>query len=164
MMEVHRIIVADDNIVLRNELKAILEGNMHFQVTGQAGSGTEILHLLEQGILPDVLILDLMMPEMTGMEALAEIRRIGHSFPVLVLTMHKEPELLCQAFLTGATGYMLKDGIAKELENALYTVLERRVYLPPTMKDELPKTCRLSSCTEQPLTSKFKHCNQSKFC
>jgi DNA-binding NarL/FixJ family response regulator len=161
MTAIQRIIVADNYIVLRNELKAILEKNGQFRIVGEAGNGTEILHLLDRGIVPDALILDLMMPKMAGIEALAEIRRRGYMFPVLVLTMHKEPELLCQAFLTGATGYVLKDGIGKELVNALSAVLTRRVYLSLTMRSELPKTCRLAPCADQPLPLKFEHCRQS---
>jgi two-component system invasion response regulator UvrY len=105
-----------------------------------------------------------MMPRMAGLDTLTEIRRIGYSFPVLVLTMHKEPELLCRTFFAGATGYMLKDGIAQELVNALNTVLERKVYLSPSIKRELPVTCRLSPHTGQQLPSNFGHCSQSKFC
>jgi DNA-binding NarL/FixJ family response regulator len=163
MTAVHGIIVADDYILLRNELKKILENNGNFRVTGEAANGSEILHMLQQGIVPDALVLDLMMPTMGGIEVLTKIRQMGYKFPVLVLTMHKEPDLLCQAFLTGATGYMLKDGIADELVKALCTVLERKMYLSPTMKKELAKTCRILPRAGQPLPAKFKHCKESEF-
>jgi DNA-binding NarL/FixJ family response regulator len=163
-MTMHRLIVADNYVVLRKDLKVVLEESGNFQVTGEAGNGAEVLHLLGQGIVPDALILDLMMPKMTGMEALTAIRLMGYTFPVLVLTMHKEPDLLCQAFLTGATGYLLKDGIGKELVQALFTVLDRKVYLSPAMRSELPKACRILSCADKPLPLKFEHCRESQFC
>jgi DNA-binding NarL/FixJ family response regulator len=162
MTKAHTIILADNYTVLRNELKLILEKSGDFEIAGEAGNGIEVLALLAQGIVPDVLILDLMMPKMSGIEALTEIRRMGHSFPVLVLTMHKEPELLCHSFISGADGYVLKDGITLELVAAIYTVLSGKIYLSPAMKRELPEKCRMSPLAGQALPSNFEHCRKSQ--
>jgi DNA-binding NarL/FixJ family response regulator len=163
MTEVHHIILADNYTILRNELKSILENSGDFQVAGEAGHGLEVLHLLARGIVPDVLVLDLMMPKMSGIDVLTEIRRMDYDFPVLVLTMHKEPEFLCRSFLAGANGYMLKDEIAKEWITALHAVLDQNIYLSPAMKKDLPKTCRILSRAGQPLPSNFEHCKKSPF-
>jgi DNA-binding NarL/FixJ family response regulator len=163
MAELHHVILADNYTVLRNELKSILENSGDFQVAGEAGHGLDVLHLLARGIVPDVLVLDLMMPKMSGIDVLAEVRRMGYVFPVLVLTMHKEPDLLCHSFLAGANGYMLKDGIAKELITALHTVLDQKIYLSPAIKRDLPETCRVLSRAGQPLPLNFEHCRKSPF-
>ena len=158
MTGINRVILADDHTVLREELRSILENNGEFQIAGEAGNGVEVLSLLNQGIVPDALVLDLMMPKMSGIEALVELRRMGFSFPVLVLTMQKAPEFLCHAFQAGADGYMLKDAIAKELIAALHTVLAGGVYLSPSIKGELPETCRLAPCAGEPMPGNFVHC------
>jgi DNA-binding NarL/FixJ family response regulator len=158
MSETHQIILADNYAVLRKELKSILENSGSFHVAGEAGNGLDLFDLLTHGIVPDALVLDLMMPKMSGLEALAEIRRRGYGFKVLVLTMHKESELLCHSFLAGADGYMLKDGIARELLAALHTVLDGNIYLSPAMRGELSETCRIGKQAGQPLPADFKHC------
>ncbi len=154
----YRVILADNYSVLRKELKGILERSGNFQVVGEAANGFDILNLLAHGIVPDALVLDLMMPKMTGIEALKEIRQRGYTFKILVLTMHKEPDLLCSSFLAGADGYMLKDGITAELVEALDTVLDGKVYLSPLIKCELPETCRISPWAGHVPPSGIEHC------
>ena len=154
----NRIILVDNHSVLRSELKAILEHSGVFDVVGEAGNGLDLLNLLHGRGTPNAVILDLMMPKMSGIEALGELRRLGFRFKVLVLTMHREPELLCRSFNAGANGYMLKDGIAKELIHGLHTVLDGRIYLSPSMKMELPDTCNIKACAGQKSSSEFVHC------
>jgi len=154
----NRIILVDNYLVLRNELKAILEHNGGFDVVGEAGNGFDLLNLLHGGITPDVVLLDLMMPKMPGIEALGELRRLGFRFKVLVLTMHRDPDLLCRSFNAGANGYMLKDGIVKELIHGLHTVLDGKIHLSPSIKMELPDTCNIKACVGQKLSPEFSHC------
>jgi DNA-binding NarL/FixJ family response regulator len=154
----NRIILVDNYAVLRNELKAILEHNVGFDVVGEAGNGSDLLNLLHGGITPDVVLLDLMMPKMSGIEALGEVRRLGFGFKVLVLTMHKDPALLCRSFNAGANGYMLKDGIATELIHGMHAVLDGKIHLSPSMKMELPDTCNIKACAGQIFSPEFNHC------
>jgi DNA-binding NarL/FixJ family response regulator len=154
----NRIILVDNYAILRNELKVILEHNGVFDVVGEAGNGFDLLNLLREGVTPDAVLLDLMMPKMPGIEALGELRRLGFRFKVLVLTMHRDPELLCRSFNAGANGYMLKDGIAKELIHGLHTVLDGRIHLSPSMKMELPDTCNIKACAGQKPSTEFVHC------
>jgi two-component system, NarL family, response regulator NreC len=154
----NRVIVVDNYSLLRSELKAILEHSRVFDVVGEAGNGFDLLNLLHRGVVPDVVLLDLMMPKMPGIEALGELRRLGYRFKVLVLTMHREPELLCRSFNAGANGYMLKDGIAKELIHGLHTVLDGKIHLSPSMKMEMPDTCNIKAFAGKKPSAEFVHC------
>jgi DNA-binding NarL/FixJ family response regulator len=137
MVDIYRVIVADDHAFLRKGLISILEQSHEFQVEGEARDGFELLGLLDQGVVPDLLILDLSMPELSGMEVLRRIRQMNFVFKVLVLTMHKELDILKQAFSVGANGYLLKDEMGTELLTALHALLEDKRYMSPSMLKEL---------------------------
>jgi len=158
----YRILLADDQAFLRKGLVSILEQDREFSVAGEAGDGLALLNLLNQGVVPDVLILDLSMPKMSGIEVLRRISEMAVTFKILVLTMHKEPEILCQTCSSGANGYMLKDGMVKELLPALHTLLKDQVYLSPLMAKELPDTCWMKTAARQCLpSSTAKHCEKT---
>jgi two-component system, NarL family, response regulator NreC len=159
MPQNHQIIIADDNPFLRKGLHSILEHNPEFQIIGEAGNGLELMDLLRQGVVPDVLILDISMPIITGIEALRQLRQMGFVFKVLIVTMHKEADLLCQSFKAGANGYMLKDGMAVEIWSALHTLNENKVYLSPSMAKEMPDICQLKTDAEQGISASLTtHC------
>jgi DNA-binding NarL/FixJ family response regulator len=159
MPQNHKIIVAEDNSFLRKGLLSILEHDSKFQVIGEASNGLELLNLLHQGVVPDILILDMSMPLVTGIEALRQLRQMDFVFKVLILTMHKEADLLCQAFLAGANGYMLKDGLVIEISPALNALIEDKIYLSPSMAKELPDICQVKTLAEQSLPASLAmHC------
>ncbi len=133
----YRILLADDHVFLRKGLISILEQSREFKVAGEASDGHELLSLLNGGVVPDVLILDISMPELSGIEVLRQIRQMHFAFKVLILTMHREPDFLRQALSAGANGYMLKDEMASELLPALHTLLEDKTYCSPSMSKEL---------------------------
>ena len=135
-----RIIIADDHRKLREGLKMILGHRPDFLVTGEAADGYELLHLLQQGAAADLLVVDLAMPGLGGIEAIREIRKSDPNVRVLVLTMHQEEELFCQAFLAGADGYLLKDDLSKELFQAIDTVMDAKVYVSPFFAKGLQNT------------------------
>jgi DNA-binding NarL/FixJ family response regulator len=137
MTDNYRVMVADDHAFIRKGLISILEKDSDFHVEGEANDGFELLNLLNIGVVPDVLILDLSMPALSGIEVLRRIRQMHFVFKVLVLTMHKEPDILKQALSAGANGYMLKDEMATELLPALHTLLENKPYLSPAISREL---------------------------
>jgi DNA-binding NarL/FixJ family response regulator len=153
-----RVVLADDYSGLRAALRAILHSTGEFEVVGEAGDGSELLDLLQSGAAPDIVVLDLMMPTMTGLKSLDEIGKLQPGLKVLVLTMHKEPDLLCRAFRSGADGYLLKDETAKELVPALRSVLSGNVYLSPSIRPELPDTCRIKALSGIQPPAGFAHC------
>ena len=127
-----RVIIADDHVAFRECVSTMLAGCPAFDVIGQAGDGRELLKLLKDEPAPDVIILDLSMPRLGGLKAIRALRKDSPKVRVLVLTMHKEEDLLCQAFLEGADGYLLKDDWPTELLTALGTIRKSEGYVSPT--------------------------------
>lgn len=123
-----RIVLADDHRVLRTGLKLLLTSQEDFQVVSEASEGQELLQILA-ATPADVVLLDLSMPGMGGMECLQEIRRQKLPVKVLVLTMHSEQQYIREVMLRGADGYLRKDTLDTELFSALRTVAAGRRYI-----------------------------------
>ncbi len=133
----HRIYLADDHVLVREGLKLILSQRPDFQIAGEAGDGFELLTLLKRDPAADAVILDISMPKLRGIEAIHEIKDVNPGMKVLVLTMHKDEDFLCQAFMAGADGYLLKEDVAKELFSALDATLRGEVYISSLLGKEL---------------------------
>lgn len=133
----YKLILADDHVLVREGLRLILTQRPDFEVVGEAGDGFELLSLLKKGSAPDAVIVDISMPKLRGIEAIREIKEINSQVKILVLTMHKDEDFLSQSFWAGADGYVLKGDVAKELFNALDTVLRGDAYISPLLEKEL---------------------------
>lgn len=130
-MDSIRIVLADDHPVVRMGLRALLESEPDIQVVGEANNGVEALELVAS-LTPDIVIMDISMPEMDGMEA---TRRIRDSFPetkVLILTVHAQERYLFPVLKAGAAGYVLKSTIDTRLVDAIRTVAGGGVFLYAT--------------------------------
>lgn len=125
-----RIVIAEDHTILREGLKALLSSHPGVRVVGEAQDGQEAVRLA-QALKPELMLMDLSMPRMTGMEAIREIRRQQPETRILVLTVHKSEEYVLAALQAGADGYILKDATHAELLMAIETVLSGRRYLSP---------------------------------
>lgn len=141
-----RVLLADDHAVLRSGLRLLLTGQNEFEVVGEACSGTETLSLAEQ-LQPDLILLDLSMPGLGGLDTLPALRKLVPSAQILILTMHDDPQYLRQALSHGATGYVLKKAADTELISAIHAVLRGEVYVHPSMtrvllEDMLPESRR----------------------
>lgn len=121
----YRIIICDDHKILRAGLKNLIAEVDDLQVAGEANNGKELLELLEKWPA-DLVILDLSMPEMTGLAALEELRKKWPNLKVLVLTMHKEREYLRKAMKLGIDGYILKDDVFEKLISAIRDIQQGR--------------------------------------
>ncbi len=122
----------------------LLTSQNEFEVIGEASSGTETLSLAEQ-LQPDLILLDLSMPVLGGLDALPTLRKLVPSTRILILTMHDDPQYLRQALKLGASGYVLKKAADAELLSAMRSVLRGEVYVHPSMtrillEDMLPKS------------------------
>ena len=126
--EATRVLLADDHQLVRAGIKALLEKIEGVIVAGEAADGHEVLEFLDQAE-PDVLLLDISMPRLNGMETLARIAKEFPSVRVIVLSIHQNSEYLWQAINAGAAGYLLKQASAGELESAIMTVVNGRFYL-----------------------------------
>ena len=106
-MEPYRIVLADEHLLFRQGMKRIINAMPEMRVVGEASDGQEAIELVRK-LLPDLAILDISMPKLSGIEACREIRRLFPDVKILVLTMHKDREYLYQAISAGAQGYLLK--------------------------------------------------------
>lgn len=127
-----RILLADDHAVLRSGLRLLLASQNDYEVVGEASSGTETLSLAER-LQPDLILLDLSMPALGGLDALPMLRKLVPSARILILTMHDDPQYLRQALKQGASGYVLKKAADSELLSAISAVLRGEVYIHPSM-------------------------------
>ena len=126
-----RIVLVDDHVVLRSGLKALLEAEEDMVVVGEASTGEEGFQKVER-LKPDVVVMDLSMPGMGGLEATRAIVALGAGTRVLVLTMHAEEEFLLAVLEAGGSGYVRKTGADLELTTAIRTVARDEVFLYPS--------------------------------
>jgi len=127
-MKKTRIILADDHAILRTGLKLMLSCDSSIDVIGEVSSGEELLTLLET-VEADVLILDLSLPGMNGIDVIYEIKNKGYLTNILVLTMHTEEQYIKAVMNAGALGYVSKSAFDTELLTAVRTVAEGKIYL-----------------------------------
>lgn len=127
-----RILLVDDHAVLRAGLRALLSQQAGFRVVGEAETGLQALKLAEQ-TQPDLILLDLNMPGLAGLDALPTLRKTAPQARVLILTMHADPLYLRQALKRGAAGYLLKKAADVELLSAIKAVMRGEVYVHPAM-------------------------------
>ena len=135
MAKSYQIILADDHVLVRSGLSRILGEEPNLEIVAEVGDGLELLSALNK-IKPDLIILDVSMPNLRGIEAIPEIRRIRPEAKVLILTMHKEEEYLYQAVSAGADGYLLKDDAERELFTAIDNIREGKIYISPSLADQ----------------------------
>ena len=135
-MTPYRIVLADDHVLVRQGLKRILEGMAGLEVVGEASDGLDLLNLLSR-VTPHMVILDIFMPNLRGIEAIHEIKKIHPDVKVLILTMHKDKEYLYLALSAGAKGYLLKEDADKELFSAIEKVQQGKTYISPYFSEEV---------------------------
>jgi two-component system, NarL family, response regulator NreC len=129
MTERIRVLIADDHALFRAGLRALLETEDFVDVVGEAGSGDEAVQRALE-LRPDIVIMDLSMPGMNGLEATRRITALDIGVMVLVLTVHAEEEYLVPVVEAGASGYLTKTSADRDLVEALRTVARGEVYLP----------------------------------
>ena len=132
----YTLILADDHVLVRQGLKRILEGMPGLKVIGEADDGLELLKLLSH-LVPDMVILDIFMPNLRGIEAIHEIKKMNRDIKILILTMHKDKEYLYLALSAGAKGYLLKEDADKELFSAIEKVRQGKTYLSPHFSEDV---------------------------
>ena len=126
------IILADDHKIVREGLKQLLEIDDKIRVIGEANDGIECLQLLEN-FSPDLLLLDINMPNMNGLEVLKKIKALPRKQKVLILTIHNEVEYLMKAIDIGSNGYVLKDSGLEVLKTAIFAINSGEDYIQPSL-------------------------------
>ena len=135
-MSPYRIVLADDHVMFRKGIKSILEEATDLEVVGEVADGLELLGLLKIAA-PDMVILDISMPNLRGIEATREIKVACPGVKVLILTMHKEKEYLYHAISAGAEGYLVKEDADTELFAAVGQIRQGGRYVSPLLSGEL---------------------------
>jgi RNA polymerase sigma factor (sigma-70 family) len=143
-----RVMIADDHTVVRQGIRIVLEEVDGLEVVAEAGDGNEALELARKH-RPDVILLDVTMPERTGLEVTRALRDEGVEAGILMLSMHDDPEYVLQAVRAGADGYVLKDVAPAELRKAIQTIHEGREYFAERVTHQLSVGLRAELEREQ---------------
>lgn len=131
-----RIVLADDHAVLRSGLKSLLNSSPQFEVIGEAENGLQAIEMVET-LKPTVLLLDLSMPDMNGIDCIKEIRSRGLTCPILVLTMYDDEEYITEVMRSGANSYVLKKSADTELMECIIKIHTGKKYLNETLSQSL---------------------------
>ena len=131
-----RVLLADDHVVMRRGIRDILETDTEIEVTGEAGDGREAIRLAEK-LKPDVMIVDLGMPELNGLDAIRHIRREQPEVELLVFSMHDSEELIREVFAAGARGYVLKSDAALYLGEAVKSLYRHKPFFTPRISEAI---------------------------
>jgi two-component system response regulator NreC len=126
----HRIVIAEDHTILREGLRSLLSSDPDLDIVGEAQDGQEAIRCVEK-LKPSLVLMDLSMPRMSGMDAIKEIKKRSPDTKILVLTVHKNEEYIVATLQAGADGYALKDSTHIELEIAIKNVLSGNHYISP---------------------------------
>ena len=136
MKKQYRIVIAEDHTILRDGLKALLSSAPDFEIVGEAEDGRDAIRCVER-LIPDLVLMDLSMPRMNGMDAIREVKKRYPETKIIALTVHKEEEYVLTTLQAGADGYVLKDATHAELLMAIKNVLMGKPYLSPGVSEKV---------------------------
>jgi len=131
-----RIVLADDHTILREGLRALLSADPKFEIVAEAEDGRQAVRCVEK-LGPDLLLMDLSMPRMSGIDAISEIKKRYPETKIIALTVHKTEEYLLTTLQAGAEGYVLKDATHDELVMAIHNVMAGKPYLSPGISEKI---------------------------
>ncbi len=133
-----KIVIADDHKIMREGLKALIEKQPDMEVAAEAQDGLTATKLARK-LLPQVIIMDIGMPEMNGIDATRQIISENKEIKIIALSMHSDRRFVLEMLKAGASGYLLKDSAFEELVNAVHTVMSGQSYLSPRITDIVVK-------------------------
>ena len=133
-----RIVLADDHAIIRQGLVPLFEAEPDMEILAQTGNGREAFKLIDT-LRPDVAILDISMPEMTGIEVARRVVDAGLDTQVILLTMHEDPSAVLEALEAGVSGYVVKDNSFEELVQAVRVVVAGGTFVTPSAQKKLRK-------------------------
>jgi len=133
-----RLILADDHKIMREGLRALLAKQKEIELIAEADSGRGVIELCAQ-LHPDVVVIDISMPDLNGIDAARQITRQAPDIKVIALSMHSDKKYVKEMLAAGASGYLLKDAAFEELGMAIATVLKNKTYLSPQITDTVVK-------------------------
>ena len=156
-MDMCSIVLADDHVMFRNGVKRIIEETSDLEVVGEANDGLELLRLLKAQEEPKLVLLDIAMPHLRGLEATREIKKLYPRVKIIFLTMHRSKEFLHQALEAGAEGFLLKEDADFDLLRAIQTVRGGGKFISPLLSSEMADLALREQAAElNPLTLREK--------
>jgi len=148
-----KVLIADDHAIVRTGLRAVIKAESELELIGEATGGYETIALVEEN-QPDILVLDVSMPDLDGIEVAKKIKSQYTDIHILILTIHEDEALLRAALKAGASGYILKGAAEAELISAIHKILEGELYVDPSMvrvllSDDVPLPALQPKPTEE---------------
>ncbi|MCK5646621.1 MAG: response regulator transcription factor [Anaerolineales bacterium] len=131
-----KVLIADDHAIVRTGLRTLLQAEPSMDLVGEATGGYEAIELVEEK-MPDVLLLDISMPDLDGITVIKRIKPLIPDLHILILTIHEDPALLREAIRAGASGYILKRAAESELISAVNIIMRGDMYIDPAMMRDL---------------------------
>jgi DNA-binding NarL/FixJ family response regulator len=131
-MKTIKVILVDDHELVRTGIRSLMQNISGIEVIAEANNGRDAVRLIDE-LMPDLVLLDIAMPELNGLEVVSRIAKDNTNTKVIILSMHKNEEYVVQALKAGASGYLLKDSSANELEIAVSAVIRGETYLSPAI-------------------------------
>ncbi|PRT42627.1 response regulator [Bacillus wiedmannii] len=132
----YNVLIVDDHFVVREGLKLIIETSDSFQIIGEAANGEEALSFIEKK-KPDVILMDLNMPKMSGLETIEALNKKQNHTPIIILTTYNEDELMLKGIELGAKGYLLKDTDRENLFRTLEAAIRGEILLQPNIMEKI---------------------------
>ncbi|QTE23998.1 response regulator [Polaribacter cellanae] len=143
-----KIVLVDDHKLLRDGLRNIIEQKSNMKVIGEASNGREAVKICSK-LMPDVVLIDISMPDLNGVEATSQILKINSEIKVIALSMHSTKQFIQGMFNSGAYGYLLKDGDSEELITAITTVVQNKKHLSKDINQEYLNLLNYGSTLEK---------------
>jgi DNA-binding NarL/FixJ family response regulator len=149
-----KVVLADDHQIVRHGLRSLLSAEPDIEVVGEADNGRAVIRLVQE-LSPQVVIMDISMPDLNGIEATRQILSDFSGVKVIALSMHSDSLFVLNMFKAGASGYLLKDCALEELVKAVRTVMNRKVYLSPSISDIVVKDFVIGWSPEESSSSAY---------
>ena len=150
-----KVLIADDHTIVRTGLRALLQAETTLELVGEATGGYEALQLVDE-LMPDILVLDISMPDLDGISVTRQLQSQHTDLKILILTLHEDRALLREAIKSGASGYILKRAAEAELISAIQIVMRGDMYIEPSMLrdliDDQPRPVNPTQDSLEPLT------------
>jgi DNA-binding NarL/FixJ family response regulator len=153
-IEKYRIVLADDHVLIRHGIKNIISQDGRMEIVGEVGNGEELLNTLA-GKTVDLLILDISMPKISGIDLTEILKKRYPSMKILILTMHKSKQFLHRAISAGADGYLVKSDSDKEILLAIEKIEQGKTYISPYLADDFTED--VLQAYRDPAASPFKN-------
>jgi DNA-binding NarL/FixJ family response regulator len=135
-MKTIRILLADDHTLVRQGIRSLLEGQPGCVVVGEATDGIEAVNLIER-VIPDVALMDIMMPNLNGLDATRQVMQLKIATKIIILSMHANSTYAIRALKSGAVGYLLKDADQEEIFSAIQAVVRGQRYITPQLSGKI---------------------------